>query len=130
MFFTICQYGILLFGVKARSIKKAPGRVPPETVVQFHSLTVDGPIMLICSYFVMAGLDPRLSGRAKWVVAKRITTIKDRPRAPVPGLEPGIHAFLANAPASQDVDGRDKPGQGAVSATNCVQIPQRTGLFI
>jgi hypothetical protein len=29
---------------------------------------------------------------------------------PVPGLVPGTHVF--SSPGNQDVDGRDKPGQG------------------
>jgi hypothetical protein len=34
----------------------------------------------------------------------------------MPGLDPGIHAFLAAPSKKKDVDGRDKPGHDAIKA--------------
>jgi hypothetical protein len=36
------------------------------------------------------------------------------PQAPVPGLVPGTHVFVAASGTLQDVDDRDKPGHGAL----------------
>jgi hypothetical protein len=44
------------------------------------------------------------------------------PKYPVPGLVPGTHVFSLNSPVSQDVDGRDKPGHGAVFVVAAEQI--------
>jgi len=36
---------------------------------------------------------------------------------PVPGLVPGTHVFMVSSRPLQDVDARDKPGQGDFTET-------------